>query len=66
MSNHNAESSKLYKQRLNSQQLIMEEMKKEMKVQLSAIIEIHTIATNDQDPSPQTTIDIANICDKLL
>jgi hypothetical protein len=58
---HNAESSRLYKQRLNSQTIINEKLTKNVKKLGRIAIKAHDIAqANKENPCTQDMIDIIN------
>ena len=74
MSNHNSETSKLFKQRLTSQQIISDKQKKQIE-QLeediatlrSTLIRIHNAAQVAGDfPSKQNMKDIVDLVDMVL
>jgi hypothetical protein len=74
MANHNSETSKLFKQRLKSQQVItdrqkeeIEALEEELATYRHAVISIHNKARLAGDfPSKQNLTDIIDICDMVL
>jgi len=74
MSNHNAETSKLFKQRYTSQNIIsekqrqqIEKLEEEVAVLKHTVIRVHNTAQLAGDfPSKQTMVDIVNLCDTVL